>query len=249
MSGCPAAYQGGLSPAFVLHRRDYSNTSLLVDLFVEGRGRFPAVCKGARRPRNPASALLQPFQPLWLDATGRGEVRTLTRVESDGPPLPLTGEALLGAFYLNELLMRLLGRDDPHDRLFDVYRGALLGLAGGLDLETLLRRFELDLLRELGYGLSLDREMAGDAVIADAWYLVELEEGVRRVESDTDGPLVSGRTLIALARGEPLEHAPRREARALLRRMLAPHLGDRPLRSRELYLQWHGAKPRAGLGD
>ncbi|EXJ14703.1 DNA repair protein RecO [Imhoffiella purpurea] len=238
----PSRHGAELSPGFVLHRRDYSNTSLLVELFVEGRGRLPAIAKGARRPRNPASALLQPFQPLWLGVSGRGEVRTLTRVEGEGPPLGLSGEVLFGGFYLNELLMRLLGRDDPHDRLFGIYRDTLVRLAEGFDLESGLRRFELDLLGELGYGLTLDREIGGHPVSADSWYLVEQDEGVRRVDFVPEVPLVSGGTLLALASGDSLVDGQRRESRTLLRRILAHHLGERPLRSRELYRQLHGSR-------
>ena len=146
--------RSGLLQAFVLHRRDYSDTSLLVELFATGLGRFPAIAKGARRRRNPASAWLQPFQPLWIGVVGRGEVRTLTRVEPAGRPLPLAGRGLPCGIYLNELLTRLLCRHDPQDPLFAFYHAALDGLSRG-DLESSLRQFELRLLEELGYAPGL----------------------------------------------------------------------------------------------
>jgi DNA repair protein RecO (recombination protein O) len=226
---------GSLFQAFVLHRRDYGNTSLLLEIFGAGRGRFPAIAKGARRPRHPTSALLQPFQPLWLDAVGRGEVRTLTRVEAAGPAIGLLGRPLLCGFYLNELLVRLLGRDDPHDPLFAFYHAALTGLVSGEDLETVLRQFEIRLLDELGYALALDVEAGvGTPVIAEGVYVLEAGHGARRAQGD-DTETLSGSTLLALARGDRLAAHQIREARTLLRRLLEPHLGGRPLRSRELF--------------
>jgi len=227
----------GLLQAFVLHRRDYSDTSLLLELFASGLGRFPAIAKGARRRRNPASALLQPFQPLWIGVVGRGEVRTLTRVEPAGPPFPLTGRALPCGFYLNELLTRLLGRHDPHDPLFAFYHAALLGLSDG-GMAGALRQFELRLLEELGYapGLGTDGE-TGLPVDPDLCYAVEPGQAPRRALPGQSGITVSGATLLALAGGMALDASRQREARALLRRLLGPHLGPKPLKSRELFRQ------------
>lgn len=234
--------QEGLFLAYVLHRRDHGNTSLLLDILGSGQGRFPAIARGARRPRQPASALLQPFQPLWLGVSGRGEVRTLTRVEGAGPPLAIQGRALLGGFYMNELLLRLLGRNDPQDPLFAFYQSALSRLAEDADLETLLRQFELRLLDELGYGLRLDQVAEdGAPVLADQPYTYEREHGVRHGSERAGGFALSGATLLALANGERLAEGQRREARILLRDMLAPHLGGRPLKSRELYRRWFGS--------
>lgn len=232
--------------AFVLHRRDYSNTSLLLEVFASGQGRFPAIAKGARRPRNPASALLQPFQPLWLGAIGRGEVRTLTRVEPAGRPLQLQGRHLLGGFYLNELMIRLLARHDPHDSLFLFYQAALVRLGEQDDLETVLREFELRLLDELGYALILDQEAhSGAPVRPERLYRVEPDLGVCRAGVGESGLILSGATLLALARGGELDPVQRREARLLLRAILDPHLGGRPLASRELYRRWYGTRPAA----
>lgn len=226
---------GGLFQAFVLHRRDYSDTSLLVELFTSGLGRFPAIAKGARRRRNIASALLQPFQPLWVGVVGRGEVRTLTRVEPAGRAFQLSGGALPCGFYLNELLSRLLGRHDPHDPLFAFYHAALGGLSEGR-IETVLRQFELRLLEELGYapGLGLDGE-TGQAVETALSYVVEPGQGPRRALPGGSAVVVSGGTLLALARGLPLDTTQQREARDLLRRLLGPHLGPKALKSRELF--------------
>jgi DNA repair protein RecO (recombination protein O) len=228
---------GSLLQAFVLHRRDYGDTSLLLELFATGLGRFPAIAKGARRRRSPASAVLQPFQPLWIGVAGRGEVRTLTRVEPAGRPVPLTGRALPCGFYLNELLSRLLGRHDPHDPLFAFYHAALGGLGGG-DLETTLRQFELRLLEELGYAPGLGRDgQTGLPVEEGLWYLVEPGQAPRRALPQELPLAVRGATLLALAGGAGLGAGQQREARALLRRLLDPHLGPKPLRSRALFRQ------------
>lgn len=226
-----------LFQAFVLHRRDYSDTSLLVELFAIGLGRFPAIAKGARRRRNPGSALLQPFQPLWVGVVGRGEVRTLTRVEPAGRPFPLAGRALPCGFYLNELLSRLLGRHDPQDPLFAFYHRALGGLGEG-DVESVLRQFELRLLEELGYapGLGLDGQ-TGLAVEPTLTYVVEPGQGPRRALPDESAFAISGATLLALVGNRVLDAIQQREARTLLRHLLSPHLGPKPLRSRELFRQ------------
>lgn len=232
MNGTPP---GALLHAFVLHRRDHGDTSLLIELFTAGRGRFPAIAKGARRPRHPTSALLQPFQPLWVDAVGRGEVRTLTRVEAAGRAISLHGRPLLCGFYLNELMMRLLGRDDPHDPLFAFYHGALSRLAAGETIDDVLRQFELSLLGELGYAPDLAVESEDAAPVrAEACYRLDAGQGPCRTAPD-DPEGVSGATLLALAQATPLSEVQRREARALLRRLLEPHLGGRPLKSRALF--------------
>jgi DNA repair protein RecO (recombination protein O) len=241
---------GGLIRAFVLHRRDYTNTSLLVELFAEGHGRFPAIAKGARRGRSPASAILQPFQPLWIGVTGRGEVLTLTRCEAAGRPFVLPGRALPCGFYLNEILMRLLGRNDPHDPIFAFYHAGLGQLAAGQDLDSVLRRFELRLLDALGYAPSLDRVAGAEGPVEpQARYVVDPGRGTRPAAPDEPGEQVAGATLLALARGDSLVADQVREARALLRRLLQPHLGSKPLKSRELFRRPHGhADERAVSG-
>jgi DNA repair protein RecO (recombination protein O) len=230
-----------LEQAFVLHRRDYANTSLLIEVFSGPHGRFPTIAKGAKRGRSPSAVLLQPFTPLWLSWSGRGEVRTLARVEAAGGALTLPGKALFCGFYLNELLMRLLGRNDPHEDLFAFYHAALTRLTQGTDLDGPLRQFELRLLQDAGYALDLEREWdTGRPVVAGRRYVYEPELGMRAAGTD-DGPTVCGDALLALTAGESLTGAPAREARGLMRAALAPYLGARPLKSRELFQQGGGA--------
>ncbi len=227
---------------FVLHRREYRNTSLLVEVFGAEPGRFPAIARGAKGSRTVPAGLLQPFQPVWMTWSGRGEVRTLRSVEAAGPPLSLEGTALYCGFYVNELLMRLTGRNDPHEGLFGPYSLTLASLAEGADPGGVLRAFELALLRELGYAPLLSREAdGGGPVRAERHYLYELERGPVGLSNGAEGPArISGRTLLGLEAGEPLDPEGAREARELLRRLLGRYLGERPLKSRELFRQWRG---------
>lgn len=240
-----------LQPAFVLHRRDYRNTSLLLDVYSRDYGRLSLVAKGARRKKG-SGPLLQPFAPLLMSWQGRGELRTLTGTESAVQVPALQAGALLCGFYLNELLQRLLARDDPDAGLFMDYAQTLRALAdakvgdGPVQSQAmLLRRFELRLLSALGYALVLDHCVSdGSAIDARRRYRYWLEQGPVAEGGDGapmttpgDGIPISGRTLLGLADGR-LDASGQREALYLLRAALAPHLGDRPLHSRQLYAQY-----------
>lgn len=223
-----------LQRCFLLHRRELGDTSLLLEVFSLTEGRFPAVAKGARRARGGSSGTLQPFQPLWLSWSGRGEVRTLVRSEPAGRPFALAGDGLYCGLYLNELLVRLLGRGDPHPDLFAFYHAALDALAAGGAQEPVLRRFELELLEQLGYGPVLDRQAGEGAALDPGTSYVYLDgQGLAPAEGDEAG--IPGETLLAFAAGERLSPGQARALRGLMRRLLAPHLGPRPLRSRELF--------------
>jgi DNA repair protein RecO (recombination protein O) len=227
-----------LQRGFVLHRRDYGDTSLLLEVFSAEQGRLPLIAKGARRAgrgRVAPAALLQPFQPLWLTWSGRGEVRTLTRSEAAGRALALTGDALYCGLYVNELLMRLLGRQDPHEALFVFYQQVLAELAGG-GLDQALRRFELRLLSELGWAPELGRDAGGVPIDPARRYVYSPEQGLVPALS-APGGTVGGETLQRLAAELPLRGEQAREARDLLRAILAPHLGERPLKSRDLFMR------------
>ncbi len=221
-----------LHPACVLHRRDYGDTSLLVEIWCPERGRLPAVAKGAKAGKGARAALLQPFRPLWVGLAGRGEVRTLTRVEAAGPVLLGMGKAVYAGFYLNELLLRLTPREDPQPRLFDHYLEALEGLAGGADMGACLRAFELRLLTALGYAPPLEHTADGRPVQPGGVYGYDPQRGP--VPVPVDGFRIEGATLLALAAGRPLQGGQVRQARDLMRLILDTHLGGRPLRSREL---------------
>ncbi len=220
---------------FILHRRDYSNSSLLLECFSVEHGRFPAIAKGARSKRDGAAAILQPFQPLLIKFVGRGEVKTITGFEHDGMAIQLKGQQLFCGFYLNELLQYLLGRSDPHQKLFYIYHDTLQHLVNQKPIDMVLRYFEIDLLSELGYGLLLDRDAeTGKPIDPAALYSFQLERGPIKSTADSSG--IRGKTLLALFNRElQLDDRGRQEAREMMRRILQHYLGGRSLKSRELF--------------
>lgn len=230
-------------PAFVLHGRAYSETSLLLEVFTSQYGRVGLIAKGARRPTSRLRAGLAPFQPLLIGWSGRGELMILTGAEPDGAEFGLHGESLYCGFYLNELLMRLLHRHDPHERLYAAYRQTLATLSGNGRVEAALRLFEKRLLREIGYGLSLEQDADDRSPIAaDAVYEYVPERGPVRVDQPelqrrAHGVRVCGESLLALANDDLSTPRALRETKTLMRALLAPHLGDRPLHSRQLFRQ------------
>ncbi|MFZ2628705.1 MAG: DNA repair protein RecO, partial [Rugosibacter sp.] len=161
--------------AYVLHAYPYSETSLVVDVFSRDHGRLPLLARGARRPRSAMRGLLMAFQPVELGWFGAGEVKTLAKAEWIGGMPLLSGRCLLLGYYLNELLVKMLPREDAHAGLFDAYHAALHALAmGGADAPE-LRRFEKSLLKELGYGLTLDREAeTGEKICMEAQYAFQV---------------------------------------------------------------------------
>ncbi len=245
--------QVNLQPAFILHRRPYRDSSLLLEVLTAEHGRLGLIARGARRQTRKGSPglVLQPFAPLLLSFRGRNELRTLGASELAGTPVPLQGERLFSGLYLNELLMRLLHRFDPHPRLFALYASTLERLGrtdpGRTDpAESLLRRFELGLLDELGYCIDLARDaVSGEPVLADGWYSYHPDQGmVEQSLSVQEGhPAYAGKDLLRIAAGE-FGGEMRAPSKRLLRQILATHLGGEPLRSRELFRAAHGSERR-----
>jgi DNA repair protein RecO (recombination protein O) len=227
-------------PGFVLHARDYSETSLTLEAFTPRHGRLGLLAKGARRPSSRVRGLLKPFQPLLLSWSGRGELPVLTGAEPNGETTISTGQALYCGFYLNELLVRLLHRHDPHEGLYGVYRETLVALSQSEATEPVLRQFEKKLLGEIGYGLILDRDVVNNTPIdADAWYDYVPERGPARMANPqlgrAQGVVVRGASLQALADNDLTQTETLREAKRLMRTVLAYYLGDKPLHSRKLF--------------
>lgn len=223
-------------PAFVLHSYPFRETSLLVEIFSREHGRVPLVARGARRPKSAVRGLLMNFQPLSLSWFGKHEVRTLHSAEWQGGQPLLQGTALLCGFYLNELLLNLMVRDDPHEQLFDYYRHTLLRLAHGADMASTLRCFEKHLLQELGYALLLEHE-AGSANAIDplSSYRYVVERGAVRGASTSDGGLlISGKTLQDMAADDYSDAQSARQGKQLMRMLLNHHLGGKILHTREL---------------
>lgn len=227
-----------LEPAFVLHSRPYRDSSAIIEAFTEHHGRVGLVGRGIRGQRSKLRGVVQPFTGLLLSWSGRGDLATLTGAEMREAPLHFPGARIAAAFYLNELIIRLVRREDPHPDLYDAYVTALVDLAANREPELALRLFEKRLLEEIGYGLTLDHDVQGEPVQADARYEVPLDGLPLRVESTAAGTnIFAGRSLLALASGALPDRGAAQDAKRLLRAALEPHLGPRPLKSRELYRQ------------
>ncbi len=235
-----------LQPAYILHSRPYRDTSLLLEVFTAEQGRLSLVAKGARRRARGGSnaSLLQPFTPLLLSFSGRSEMKTLTHVEAVGAAPGLRGERLFSGMYLNELLVRLLHRHDPHPALFAAYGAALDALAEAAQPDPVLRSFEWRLLEDLGYSFPLvaDGE-SGEALRDDAWYGYTPEVGLVELVAgpDSQRPAYRGVDLLSLSRGE-FGGGARQTAKRLMREALATHLGGAPLKSRELFRAHQASK-------
>jgi len=222
--------------AFILHSYAYRETSLLVDVFARAFGRVSMVARAARSPRSPLRGVLLAFQPLALSWFGKGELRTLARAEWIGGHPRLQGAALMCGFYLNELLLRLLPREDPHDALFARYQDALRQLAHQGDSAPVLRSFERALLKELGYAMALERDSAnGNAIDATKSYSYDPERGPIEVGDGAVGAVVSGRTLLDMARDNYADPVTQQQAKALMRSLLNHRLEYQPLKSRRIF--------------
>ncbi len=226
-----------LQPAYALHSRRYRESSLIVEFLTRDHGRVAALAKGAVGGKQPQQHLLQPFSPLLIDWRGRGDLPTLTTLEPAAPTVQAQGNTLYCGLYVNELVLKLTERRDPHSRLFAAYATCMTELIQADPdtpaLEPVLRRFEVRLLHELGLGLQLGTDQQGQPLLPEQTYRYEVHAGpVAASPADTT---VHGATLLALQSGEFCSEQQRSEARQLMRRVIAHHLGGRELKSRELF--------------
>ncbi|HEX3060008.1 MAG TPA: DNA repair protein RecO [Usitatibacter sp.] len=235
---------------FILHSYPYRETSLILQAWTEKHGRLALVAKGARRPKSASRIVLVPFQPLTLDWFGRGELRTLKTAEPTVPATPLAGEALMSAFYMNELLLKLTTRDDPHEKLFEAYDAGITNLRAlsrsnpaprAADIEPVLRAFELKLLQELGYALELAREAGSQVPIAaEREYFYVVERGAVAAaaaaggETPANAVRLRGLTLIDLERGRFEDPTTVAQSKQLMRLLISHALDGQELATRSL---------------
>jgi len=233
------------APAFLVHSYPYRETSLILDVFTRSHGRLALVAKGAKRPHSALRPVLIAFQRLSLSWSGAGEIKTLVRAEWSGPPQRLQGAAAMSGWYLNELLLRLLGRDDPHESLYDAYVQALSRLAAHPRLTDALREFEWRLLCEIGYGFDPSATGGDEPVQAGVRYRVPLEAGPEPEEPDAPqmGTPISGASLLALAAGRFDDAVAEPELRRLLRERLDYHMNGRPMATRQVLLDLKAYSP------
>lgn len=235
MSG-PQRHKIEAEPGFVLHSYPFRETSLILEVFSRNHGRVPLVARGARRPRSALRGLLMGFQPLAMSWFGKHELRTLHGAEWMGGQRLLQGTALLCGFYLNELLLNLMARDDPHEQLFDYYQQTLQRLAQEEDHAFTLRCFERHLLQELGYALTLTTEAGtGVPIVPERHYRYILERGaVADAGDDGRGMPLAGKTLLDMAADDYRDAVTARQGKQLMRMLLDHHLAGRVLHTREL---------------
>ncbi|MEW9799008.1 DNA repair protein RecO [Alteromonas sp. CYL-A6] len=222
--------------AFVLHRRPYRETSYLVDLFTRQAGKISVVAKGVRNSKSDKKSLLQPFQPLRVQCRGKSSLKNLSLVESHGRALMLTGNALFCGMYVNELTNRIMPPELVSEALFETYNATLTDLVSTSSIEISLREFEFAMLSDMGLmpDWTIDGQ-SGDAVEPGAFYQYISEVGVVRTQDVSLPHRIAGETLLALADGQWQEDT-RRAAKLLSRAILAPLLGNKPLKSRALFV-------------
>jgi DNA repair protein RecO (recombination protein O) len=231
-------YKISEQPAFVLHSYPHRETSLIIDVLTRDHGRIALVAKGAKRPHSALRGVLQTFQPLALSWSGKSELRTLTGAEWVGGMLPLTGDALLCGFYVNELLVKFCGREDPHPQLFQHYVVTLARLAHDEPAVQVLRSFERVLLRETGYAMALSRTVTRKAVLPEGRYVFDPERGVREASDDLPAqwPVIAGQTLLDMEADD--YHRPQTvaQSKTLMRFLLNTYLGGTPLATRQILI-------------
>jgi DNA repair protein RecO (recombination protein O) len=229
-----------LQPAFILHRRSYRETSLLLDVLTKEYGRIGLIARGVRLPRSPLRALMQPFIPLLISFQGKSELMTLTSVEAQTTPIQLRGDCLLSGFYLNELLVRALQKSDPHPQLYTIYHQTLIELQSDKLEQKVLRLFEKKILTELGYGLQLQYDFVTREVLsAEQLYHYVAEQGFTictELMHENSARIFSGKSLLALAREQLIDEECLRDAKRLMRLLLGSLLGMQQMNSRKLFM-------------
>ena len=225
---------------YVLHTYPFKETSLVVELFSKEFGRIAAVAKGARRPHSAMRGMLQSFQMLSGAWSGKNELKTLHSLDWNAGLTLIKGEALMCGFYMNELLLRLLPREDAHENLFEYYANTMQTLTNGADFATTLRRFELKLLQEMGYAVPLRQDENGLDIVAENSYRYEAEYGACELKATKNGVQLSGKTLLNMANDDYAESLTQSQSKQLMRYLLAHYLGDKPLHTRQLLIDLQG---------
>lgn len=227
-------------PGYVLHHRPFRDSSRILDLLTRDHGRIAVVARGSRGGRSRLAGVLRPFLPLRVSWVAKSDLGTLTGAEAAGPPAGLRGDALLSAYYVNELMLNFLHRDDPQPEVFALYAQIVSDLNARDDVAPALRAFELEFLGLLGYAINLEQEGGTHTPVeADRYYDYRVEQGLVPVQSDA-GPLVfDGATLLGIAGRQFDDPAVLRAANRLLKKVIAYHLGGRELQSRKVLRDVH----------
>lgn len=260
-------YRVTSQPVYVLHTYPFKETSLVVELFSQQFGRIAVIAKGARRPHSAMRGMLQSFQMLSGAWSGKNDLKTLHSLDWHAGLTLIKGEALMCGFYMNELLLRLLPREDAHEGLFAYYDATLKTLASEQDslnkenlnnqnlinekqngknalnsknLAITLRRFELKLLQEMGYAVPLLSDENDLAICVEKSYRYEAEYGACELGATKNGVQLSGSTLLNMANDDYSDSQTQNQSKQLMRYLLAHYLGDKPLHTRQLLLDLQG---------
>ncbi len=221
--------------AYILHSRSYKESSLLIDLFTRDYGRVSVVAKGAKKKKRSSSGVLQPFTPILVSWIGKTELHTLTNVELNGVFKYLYGTNLLCGYYINELILRFLHKEDPHETLYNAYSEVISNLKSEKNIEPVLRQFECVLFQELGYGLNLtiDAE-TGKKIDPGKTYYFEIEQGPVLEKLTDNSVLVSGETLLSLDTKKLIGKKTLSESKKLMRCIINYYLAGKPLKTHQL---------------
>jgi len=241
-SGGPSARRVWLAPAYVLHQYPYRDTSRIVEVFTGGHGRLSLFARGANSPKSALRGVLRPFQRMLVSWSGKGDAGQLVGAEIDGRVTNLAPDRLMSGFYLNELLMKLTERWDPHPGIFLSYAACMQALCGGENEEPTLRRFEKRLLNDLGYGLELATTGEGMPVDLGRYYRFAAESAPQPCVAEAPGA-VYGQSLADLEAESFGDARSLRDAKRVLRAAIDACLDGRSLKSREVALALRHREP------
>jgi DNA repair protein RecO (recombination protein O) len=227
-------------PGYVLHRRPFRDSSQILDIVTRDHGKVAVVARGSRGSKSRLAGLLRPFLPLRVSWVAKSDLGTLTGAESAGPPAGMVGDAMLSAYYVNELLINFLHKYDPQPEIYALYEAVLQSLVGSSNVAASLRSFEIEFLSLLGYAVNLDHEFGStEALVAEQIYEYRMEQGPVAVER-SDGPLIfSGALLSGIAKLRFDDSDVLRAANRLMRAVIGFHLGGKELKSRKVLIELH----------
>lgn len=235
-------------PAWLLHHRPFRDTSRILDILSRDYGRLSLVARGARSAKSRLQGILRPFIPLNLSWVSRSDLGTLTGADMTATAFTLSGDALLSAYYVNELLLNFLHKHDPQPAIFDLYGTTVARLATGGSVAESLRRFEMELLRMLGYALNLDHDTeSNDVLRADALYEYRVEQGPVPVYERQGVRVYTGAQLGAIKNQEFSRPDVLRDAGSLLRDVITYHLNGKELKSRKVMMELRRIEKAAPL--
>jgi len=225
-----------LDGAYVLHKRRYQETSLILQLLTRSRGRVSCIAKGVLRKGSKLSGVLEPLCLLRIETKGKSSLQTLINAEVSYRHPELIKDRLFAVFYMNELIVKLTAENDALADLFERYSRSIESLSEEGDIEPILRAFEVSLVKELGFGLNLTSDAdSGRRITAESNYVYDLELGAKKINIPSETLTIKGSTLLALAGKRRYQVTETREAKQLMRQVIQHHLGDRKIESRELF--------------